>query len=223
MCPAATTSTIDTPQGASSSSLGCKDYVTVLPSIVAVDLAAKYSAACRMDTGYQVIDQFDSWQISEQQFIWRLTDMYADAEYMVIEDLPHGLKYSTLVKTVCRLQGRIFHACMHESKYADEDIIFAAPAEWRKHYDLKRGTGPEIVVPTAAEFGYTPPDLSERAKGIKGGKAIARKVATDYCSAYLIARWAQDMKGIHGTYNVVGTSRYNTEVIRKKDVDDKDS
>ncbi len=192
-------------------------------TVLAIDLAAKYSAACLMTERYEVVEQFDSWGPEEATFIWRIADTYTEANVLMIEDLPHGLTYNQTTKKVCRLQGRIFHACRAGNRYADEDIVFAAPAEWRKHYGLKRGTGPDIVVPTAAEFGYTPPDLSERAKGVKGGKAIARKVQTDYCSAYLIARWALDMKGIHGTYEVVGTSRYNTEVIRKKDVDDKDS
>jgi hypothetical protein len=87
-------------------------------TILAVDLAAKYSAACLMADDYTVIDQFDSWQISEDVFIRRLTAPWLMPNFdnddppptsMVIEDLPHGLQYSTLVKTVCRLQGRIYH------------------------------------------------------------------------------------------------------------------
>lgn len=199
-------------------------------TILAVDLAAKYSAACLMGDNYQVIDQWDSWQKTEEMFIYSLVGYWCwfdekppgTPELMVIEDLPHGLAYSTLVKSVLRLQGRIVQA-MHEMPHGrTEDVLFLAPAEWRKHYDLKRGTGPAIVVPTAAEFGYEPPDLSDRAKGVKGGKAVARKVATDYCSAYLIARWALETKGIYETYDVTGTSRYDTAAIKKKDFDAQD-
>lgn len=254
-------------------------------TVLAVDLAAKYSAACLMGEDFTVLKQFDSWQQTEEQFIYlcvgqwfrsqvvdipiqelridvfragadrpchvRITHLptgtVADAEerselsgkaaalrklhekldpypeVLVVEDLPHGLKYSTLIKTVCRLQGRFIQAMHEMPEGRTEDVLFLAPAEWRRTYPgLERGTGPDAVVPVAAELGYEPPteELAERANGVKGGKAIARKVATDYCSAYLIARWAIDTKTKHGTYDVVGTSRYDTTVIRKKDFDD---
>ncbi len=200
-------------------------------SVLAVDLAAKYSAACLMDHDHTVTEQFDSWGRTEEEFIYLLAGkwLFPDEteslpEVMIIEDLPHGLAYSRLVKTVLRLQGRIVQA-LHEMPMGHTaDALFLAPIEWRKHYDLKRGTGPDIVVPTAAQSGYEPP--AERITAIAeatgkrgGGKAIARKVATDYCSAYLIARFAIDMHKQHGTYDVVGTSRYDTDVIRKKDVE----
>jgi len=192
-------------------------------TVLAVDLAAKYSAACLMDENYTVLNQFDSWGISEDEFLHLLvTPWFAwekdPPDVMVVEDLPHGLKYSTLVKTVCRLQGRIVQAMFDAPEICDKDILFIAPAEWRRTFPgLERGTGPDAVVPVAAGFGYEPPDLTERAKAVKGGKAIARKVATDYCAAYLIARWAVTTHKEHGTYDVVGTSRYDTDVIRKKD------
>ncbi len=191
-------------------------------TVLAVDLAAKYSAACLMNDEHDVMHEFDSWGCTEESFIHHLVDAYEDADWAVIEDLPHGLRYSTLVKTVCRLQGRIYHAFRQVNRYASEDVVFAAPNQWRHHFGLKRGTGADIVVPTAAEFGYTAPDLTARS-GVKGGKAIARKVATDYCAAYLIGRWAIDQVNEHKTYDLVGTSRYNTDVVRKKDVNVEDS
>jgi hypothetical protein len=200
--------------------------VTVL---LAVDLAAKYSAACLMRDDYQVLHQFDSWGLSEADFVYRLThywtwhDTDKTPRIMVVEDLPHGLKYSTLIKAVCRIQGRIAQALDDSPEGAAEDMVFVAPATWRAHYEgMERGTGAEAVFPASRAFGYSPPDLMRRAKG-NGGKTRARKVASDYCSAYLIARWAVDMKKTHETYDVPGTSRYNTAVIRKKDFDDQDS
>lgn len=191
--------------------------------VLAVDLAAKYSATCLMDDDYTVIEQFDSWGRDEYTFVdelcvpWMTT---TPPDVMVIEDLPHGLKYSTLIKTVCRLQGRIYQQ-MSQTNSGDS-ILFLAPNTWRAHYEgMERGTGPEAVVPVAATFGYTPPDFTVRAKG-NGGIGRARKVATDYCAAYLIARWTVDIKHEHGTYDVPGTSRYDTNVIRKKDFDDQD-
>lgn len=179
-----------------------------------------------MDENYQVLHQWDSWGITEEQFIYYLTGQWdaigdmTTPEILVVEDLPHKLPYSTLIKTVCRLQGRIVQS-MHESiQGRTEDVLFLAPAEWRKTYSgMGRGTGPGVVVPVSAALGYTPPDLTDRITGVKGAKAIARKVSTDYCSAYLIARWAVATKKDFGTYDIVGTSRYDTQVIRKKDFD----
>lgn len=187
-------------------------------TVLAVDLAAKFSAACLMDDNYHVVSQVDSWLTSESRFITNLVeyfDTFTSPEVMVIEDLPHGLSYSTLVKTVCRLQGRIYERLQNTFSSGDE-ILFVAPATWRAHYDMKRGTGPNEVFPVVEKFGYQPPDLTARSKG-NGGLSKAKKVQSDYCSAYLIARWAIDTKNQYGTYDVPGTSRYNTRVILKKD------
>lgn len=197
-------------------------------TVLAVDLAARYSAACLMSDDFKVLHQVDSWGCTESVFVdeisrWWSYDRTPQPEVMVVEDLPHGLNYSTLIKTVCRLQGRIYHH-MQDNYTAGDDILFLAPAEWRKTFEgMGRGTGPKIVVEVAARYGYTPPaDLMTRAKG-NGGKTVADKVATDYCSAYLIARWAVNTKKVHGTYDIVGTSRYTTKVIKKKDVNGEDS
>lgn len=205
-------------------SLNCREDVT---TILAVDLAARYSAACLMRDDYLVISQFDSWRaVSEDDFVLRLASpwmagvSYKTPDVMVIEDLPHGLSYTKTIKKVCRLQGRIAQA-MYDTTDGDvSDILFVSPATWRAHYPAaKRGTGPEIVFPITEAFGYLPPaDLLEQAKG-NGGPSRARKVASDYCSAYLIARWAFDTQAEHGTLDVPGTSRYGTKEILKKDFD----
>lgn len=199
-------------------------------TVLAVDLAAKYSAACLMDDNYTVLRQFDSWGLVEEAFIYQLTGQWMFGEpgenpdLMVVEDLPHGLKYSTLIKQVCRLQGRIAQA-MHETTDGDvEDILFVSPATWRAHYGpaMKRGTGAEAVFPVSESFGYKPPDQTERARG-NGGRTRARKVESDYCSAFLIARWAIEARKTAGTYDVPGTSRYATREIRKKEFDAENS
>lgn len=190
-------------------------------SIVAVDLAAKYSAACWMDADGAVIDEWDSWGKTESEFIelcvspWRLTEVTDDdiPVVMVVEDLPHGLKHSTLMKNVYRLQGRLYER-MTAYGFADE-VLFLSPQAWRAHYPmLKRGQPPSAVVDVCAEIGYEPPDLTTRSK-IKGGKAIARKVATDYCAAFLIGRWAVHSKVTWDSYDVPGTSRYGEQTMRK--------
>lgn len=194
-----------------------------MSKVLAVDLAAKYSAACLMNDSYEVLHEVDSWGCSESDFIWEITRFWDfrrrddSPAVMVVEDLPHGLGFTGLLKDVCRLQGRIFDRM--DAHVASDDMLFLAPAEWRKTYDgMGRGTGPDVVVEVAARYGYHPPleTLLKRAKG-NGGKTRANKVATDYCSAYLIARWAIDTKIIYGTYDIVGTSRYRTRAIKKSD------
>ncbi len=192
--------------------------------VLAVDLAARYSAACLLDD-QRVIKQFDSWGQTEDAFVYHLIAFWQQPDppaVMIVEDLPHGLSYSKLVKRVLRLQGRIVQA-MHETTDGDwNDIVFVAPNTWRSHFDLKRGTGPTAVFAASASLGYQPPDLTERAKG-NGGRTRAQKVQSDYCAAYLIGRWAIDTHQQFATFDVPGTSRYDTDVIRKKDFDAQDS
>lgn len=199
-------------------------------TVLAVDLAAKYSAACLMDDGYRVLDQFDSFGLTETEFVslccaymretpdqWRIP-----VEQIIIEDLPHGLSYGSTVKAVCRLQGRFFQTLDLYGRGGD--TLFLAPATWRAHFaGLERGTGAYAVIPVASQLGYTPAwtDLYERAKG-NGGKSRAQKIASDYCSAYLIGRWAIDVKKQYGMFDVPGTARYDTKAILKKDFDAQD-
>jgi hypothetical protein len=194
--------------------------------VLAVDLAAKYSAACLMNDRYEVLDQFDSWTNDESTFIHKLGMpwFYAGAntpDVMVVEDLPHGLAYTKLLKRVLRLQGRITQTMNFYTVNGVQQVLFAAPIAWRSHFKgMERGTGAEAVFPVSAGLGYQPPSFAERTKG-KGGKGLAHKIESDYCSAYLIGRWAIDMHRQYGTFDVVGTSRYDTDPILKKDFDAK--
>ncbi len=176
--------------------------------LVAVDLAAKYSAAIEMDSDGKVLNQVDSWGLTESEFLYEVTKpwYYGNRpDLLVVEDLPHGVPFMINTKTVCRMQGRIFDRLWGLDAW--RSLVFVAPAAWRKHWELKNGTGPDAVVRVAGLNGYTAPDLSHRVIG-KGDKAIARKVATDYCAAYLIAGWFQDMVEITGSTTFPGTSLY---------------
>lgn len=178
--------------------------------ILAVDLAARYSAAVLMDDTAAVVWQADSWYKTETEFVANLTfpwtGLRIPPEAMIVEDLPHRLPFAALVKHVCRIQGRIIERMARLG--VDQDVMFVPPAEWRKAYDgLGRGTGPDAVVGVAGRLGYQPPDLTPRCIA-RGDKAIARKVATDYCAAFLIARWALHMRSTTGAYDTEATSRY---------------
>ncbi len=183
---------------------------------MAVDLAAKYSAAVILDAACEVSWQADSWQVDEAGWVDLLCAPFAGRSpwvpaRMVVEDLPHGVGYRTLVKTVCRLQGRIIDRMTvlgHVGR-----VLFVPPALWRKHYaGLKRGTGPNLVVEIAQDLGYEPPDTLHRivkrdSAGRKplGQAATARKVRTDYCAAWLIGRWYQQTVTAKGTFDIPGT------------------
>src|SRR3954471_14590137 len=119
------------------------------------------SAACCMtddqDPGsYTVTSAIDSWQAPEdaliRSLVWSWHNGYVGRrpDVMVVEDLPHGVRYSTLIKDVLRLQGRIVEAMEHTAHGSRADIVFVAPRAWRAHYPgLERGTGPFAVIPVA--------------------------------------------------------------------------
>lgn len=182
--------------------------------IVAVDLAPKFSGAIWLDEDGAIRGQWDSWQSTETEFIDVITAPFrsdhARPWVMVVEDLPHGVKYHTNTKTVCRLQGRIIERM---DRYGvAQRLLFVPPIEWRKTYEgLERGTGPDAVVPVAAAHGYTPPDLTARIRN-RGDRARIKKVATDYCASYLIGLWALNNMTAHGTFYVNGIESYEAGV-----------
>ncbi len=191
-------------------------------SLVAVDLAAKFSAACWMSDQRVVLSEWDSWQVSESTFIDRITMPWESStaqrpQALVVEDLPHRLTFDSTVRAVCRLQGRIVERMMAFG--AGGEVIFVPPVEWRKFYPelRKRGSGPQAVVPVAAEHDYKPPDLTHRFRGERGEKAVARKVQTDYCAAFLIGWWAVSSWYQYGTLDLPGTSRYGQPAIPPKE------
>lgn len=184
--------------------------------IIAVDLAAKYSAAVLLTGQGRVEAQFDSVEVDEDDFLINVVSAYtfSFADQLIVEDLPHGVGYRGLVKRVCQIQGRLADKMARRGQLGQ--LLFVAPETWRRHYPplRKRGAGQDAVLPIAAELGYTPPDLSHL-HGPRGGTALADKVRTDYADAYLIGRWAIDIWHIHGSYDVPGTARYGQPTIRR--------
>lgn len=184
-------------------------------SIIAVDLAAKYSAYVHVDAFGRLLEQGDS-TAGEDDFLQRLIAEYqfGFADQLIVEDLPHGVEYRGLVKRVCQIQGRIVQLWAQHNSL--DDVVFVAPNTWRGYFPelRKRGAGMDAVVPIAARLGYLPPGLDALA-GPRGGRALINKVQTDYCAAYLIARWANHTYLQHESYDVPGTSRYGRPTIKK--------
>lgn len=198
-----------------------------MPSIVAVDLAARYSAAMKINyttTPYppeqRIAASWDSWKVSEMEFVHSICSPFASGslvpEVMLIEDLPHGLKFAALVKRVCRIQGRIVELM---EQYGQRDkILFVPPALWQRYYKrVADEKWPDAVVPVADRHLYRAPNLVE--EGMKAAeRTIAKKVMTDYCAAYLIGFWGLAQLETQGTFDVDGTQRYTDKVTpeRKK-------
>lgn len=201
-----------------------------MPSIVAVDLAARYSAAVKLNyteapypPELRVTSSWNSWKPTEMEFVHQICSPFAvrdsyTPEVMLIEDLPHGLKFAALVKRVCRIQGRIVE--LMEQYGQRGKILFVPPALWQRHYKrVADEKWPDAVVPVAHRHGYTAPNLVE-----EGMKAVerntAKKVMTDYCAAYLIGYWGLEQLEKQGTFDVDGTQRYTDKVTpdRKKKI-----
>lgn len=164
-----------------------------------------------MTDRHTVIREWDSWQKTETDFISSITSVFfltaKQPDALIIEDLPARVPWMSTVKDVCRLQGRIVERM--GGFEAVSRIVFVQPAQWRAHYGalLKNGTGAAAVVPVAARYDYLPPPLEYRAANAKE-RQTARKIATDYCAAYLIGRWAIDHHAEHHTFDAPRTSRY---------------
>jgi hypothetical protein len=183
------------------------------PLLMAVDLAAVYSAACVVDAKGDILEQVDSWQVSEDQFLHSLVGPFIDPlrsapEAMIVEDLPIRLPMRSLVKRVCRIQGRLIEL-MSQVGMLDR-LWFVQPSEWRRTFaGLESGTGPNAVVEVALRLGIRVPDLASRCTQT-GDKGKARKVFTDHCAAYLIALWATHTYHRSGSFDTGTTSRYDT-------------
>jgi hypothetical protein len=189
-------------------------------SLVAVDLAARFSAAVRYTANHHVVGQWDSWQKTEDEFLSDLVLHFlphnTTPTYLVVEDIPAHVLWSRSVRDVLRIQGRLVQQ-MSTLGWLSR-LVFVQPATWQEHYPgIKRGRGPQQVVQVAAAFGYSPPPLAHRCEAsTRTGKPkaserkTAEKVGTDYCAAYLIARWAADFHNTCGHLNAARTTRYHT-------------
>lgn len=169
--------------------------------VVAVDLAAKFSAIVALDAGGQVYDQMDSAGYTHRGFantIWDVAEatraVCSGWPVVVIEDLPQHVPSSMVAKTVSQLQGRIIHACPY-GRLAD--LYFVPPHTWERDMGVWRQELPDWER-IAIGLGYdTIPDLVTQrglVAGTRGqGTAVteALKQRTDYVAAFLLGRWAQ--------------------------------
>jgi hypothetical protein len=168
-------------------------------AVVAVDLAAKYSATVRLDSEGAVQSQWDSLGVPRYEVARRIYGEYTTAlaqemndhrPLVVVEDVPP--RNLPGLRPVLQLQGRI----LQEFAPAANDVLFfVVPAEWQQSMGVYR-VNTEVAEEVAIGYGYVPPDLlAQRVLevGTRGQAAAIReavKQRTDYVSAFLMARWA---------------------------------
>src|SRR5688500_10478720 len=185
--------------------------------IQAVDLAARYSASVTIDETGQVIDQFDSWRVTRQQFVSKLVEPFSDVDdysevplVLGVEDLPHGVKFMSLIKNVCKLQG-VIEEHMSWTPYLDR-MMYVPPILWQTEIPgiWRKGTKAPLDVARAL-YDYEPPDLGMNE--LRGAdRTTARKVQTDYAAAYCIARWLLDQYKQRGVFD--REDKYKTSRVK---------
>lgn len=155
-----------------------------------VDLAAKSSAVCVLDSSGQVAREFASTQMSELLFVRKIVHC-ASVGTVLIEDTPPGLRYDINTKNVCRLQGRILQEVDHQIDRhmmlsgTVNNIVWVQPMKWMRYFGwqskAKSGSTASWAKATCTEAGYEPPEW-----------AHGSKLLQDCRDAYLIARYAYE-------------------------------
>jgi hypothetical protein len=189
--------------------------------VQSIDLAARLSASVLMGSGREVVDQWDTVGLGESGVVQRVASRFHPGcsedvpSVLVIEDLPHKLPFASLVKAVCRLQGRIVQQM--DAYGAADRVLFIPPALWQRHFQGVWRRGPAEYAALAREMGYEPPNLLEEREGellaLRGRersqlRAKLKKAMTDYVDAYLIAVWAHETVERHGTLSVPSVQWY---------------
>lgn len=206
--------------------------------VQAVDLAARFSAACLLGPSGSVISEYGS-EYTADAVVAETSEVHARSrffvamvansvlipetcpDWVVVEDVPHQMRFDTITKAVCRLQGELISKLAVRS--ALDKLIFIPPALWQRHFPGVWKGGVKGAAAAASSYGYTPPDLLEAHRGIydhlHGGETSQlrqklrgnlKKQMSDYIDAFLIAQWAQETMEKHGTLEVKSAQKYVT-------------
>lgn len=179
--------------------------------LLAVDLAAKLSAAVQRGAGGEVTLQFDSRGKSPLAFCKEIAQASRSSDIVVVEDVPYGISSQMMIKPVLRLQGALISYLIALGAF--ESTIFMVPSVWMKDFPgtqhattkgLSKSASDQERIDTARfhaeRLGYTPPDLVadwEHHCSVEGRKALKKdtnvltKSMTDYVSAFLMSEYAR--------------------------------
>lgn len=170
--------------------------------ILAVDLAARFSAACLMGSGGEVVSEWHSWQAAEASWVNSLTANLKHAEIMLIEDIPFGLKLTKTVRDVYRLQGRIIESVYSKSwENGLRRIVFIPPQVWQLYFKpdgMKSGDKAAAKRIACDKYGYSPPELLHADLHGKD-RPSARKTMEDHVDAFMIARYMLEQIQLFGS------------------------
>lgn len=165
--------------------------------IAAIDLAGKYSAYCIVDLACQVLYQASTWQISLNRFFQGFAHDASPCDLIIIEDLPHSVKFGKIVKNASRAQGRLAQELDRVNSL--DKALFIPPQVWQMYYPgvYRTDKNKKNAASTAKSLGYEPPELLT--KSVRGKDRItARKIMTDFTDSWLIANWACSKIKEHG-------------------------
>jgi hypothetical protein len=172
--------------------------------ILAVDLAAKFSAAVHMDVAGEVVGEWHSWQRSQWEWaqllgfaaLGEMPGQYDIPNIVLIEDVPLGLRQSQAVKGAFRAQGRILQTAVDEAK-----IVWIPPKLWQdyyKPYGMSPGDKKAAKSIAFEQYGYSAPELLR--KDLHGVDRVhARKTMEDHTDAFLIARYMLEQTRLYGS------------------------
>lgn len=172
--------------------------------ILAVDLAAKFSAACLMDVSGTVVCEIHSWGIDPHWWATSVAVLSDRAEVVLVEDLPFSIGQTKTTRDAYRVQGRVVQELDHRSQ--GKKLVWTPPILWQSHFEGMR-TGKKLtskhLKDTAKKiaeekYGYTPPQLLH--KDLHGiDRTHARKTMEDHIDAFLMARYMLEQAQEHGS------------------------
>lgn len=179
-------------------------------TLLSVDLAAKLSAVILRGAGGEVTRQFDSRGKTPLRFLQEIAVASAEADIVIVEDVPYGVSSQAMVKPVLRLQGAL---CAYlTAKGTLDRTLFMGPSVWMKDFPgvqhattkgLSKSAADKERIETAASHakiaGYLPPDLVSEyianlppgKKALKKDTGILEKSMTDYVSAFLMSEFSR--------------------------------
>lgn len=169
--------------------------------ILVLDWAAKFSAGIVMDRSGTVRYQFDSWGKQNLEYCEEVAAVAASYEvsWVVVEDVPHGIKNLSQTKPVVRTHGVLAREL--DAVGLLDQTRFLQPSVWQRAFPGVWKGGPKGAKAAAETLGYAAPDLLEiyaesipvkapdNTKARADIRAKLRKAMTDYNDAFLIGRW----------------------------------
>jgi hypothetical protein len=170
--------------------------------LCAVDLAAKFSAACLVDDSGNVTDEWHSWGFSPSEWIETFGLLFGVwssevPEVLVIEDVPFGVGQTKTVRDVYRLQGKILQRLgNHANK-----VVWIPPMLWQMHWKpqgMKSGDKKAAKRIASEIYGYEPPELLHQ--DLHGQDRVhARKTMEDHIDAFMIGRYMTEISVQYGS------------------------